>query len=140
MCLIISHRGNINGPDPNLENEPIHIDKLSKTMHCEIDVWMINNNLFLGHDKPERRIDESFLKNPNLWCHAKNLNALEYMLDYNIHCFFHDSDSYTITSKKYIWTFPNKNICKKSVIVDLNQNWQQKQYDCFGVCSDYVLK
>lgn len=138
MCLIISHRGNINGPDPNLENDPVHINRLSKTIHCEIDVWMINNNLFLGHDKPEHRIDKFFLKNPNLWCHAKNLNAFEFMLDEGVVCFYHNVDDFTLTSNGFIWTYPFKQICKKSIIVDNRKNWNEFNNNCYGVCTDYI--
>lgn len=143
---LIAHRGNINGPEPELENTPLHImNALEKGYDVEIDVWYINDKWYLGHDKPTYMV-ERFLEHPNLWCHAKNLQALESMLDYNLHCFWHQKDDYTLTSNGYIWTYPNKPICAKSVIVVKDR--QETQYwagvdslrdsNVYGVCSDYV--
>lgn len=136
---LISHRGNIYGPDQSIENNPEHINQIIKNFDCEIDVWMADGNLFLGHDEPKFKIKKSFLKQKKLWCHAKNLDALQYMVENSIHCFFHDKDQYTLTSKKYIWTFPNQKITTKSVIVDLNKDWKDKPYNCYGICSDYLI-
>lgn len=136
---LISHRGNIEGPNPSTENKPEHINDIIKNFDCEIDVWMVDGRLFLGHDQPTFKIKKSFLKQKRLWCHAKNLNAFEYMLQSGIHCFFHDKDQYALTSKKYIWTFPNQETTDRSVIVDLNKNWKDKNYKCHGVCSDFLF-
>ena len=101
--IFISHRGNICGPNPDHENNPEQITKVvSMGFDVEIDVWYQNDAWYLGHDKPQTEIDISFLKNTKLWCHAKNLSALEKMIDLNIHCFWHQTDDYTLTSNGYI--------------------------------------
>ena len=42
---LIAHRGNINGPNPEMENNPEYIlNTLSLGYDCEIDVHLINNN------------------------------------------------------------------------------------------------
>ena len=75
--IIISHRGNIDGPS-SLENHPNQIDKaLSLGYHVEIDVWFENNRFYLGHDYPEYEVSSVFFKKNNLWCHAKNIPALK---------------------------------------------------------------
>lgn len=135
---IISHRGNVNGINLNLENNPHHIENLSKTIDCEIDVWMVEGSLFLGHDKPEYRINKSFLKNQNLWCHAKNLDALKFMLNEGIVCFYHDKDDFTLTSNGFIWTYPTRETCSKSIIVDIGENWRKVNYNCYAVCVDFI--
>lgn len=135
---IISHRGNLNGRNLDLENNPFHIQNLLKKVDCEIDVWLIKDDLFLGHDLPEYKINLSFLKQSGLWCHAKNLDALNFMLDEGITCFYHNIDSFTLTSNKYIWTFPNQPICDKSIIVDTGIDWHNKNYNCYGICVDYI--
>ena len=96
----ISHRGNIDGPNPEWENDPSRIeDVLNKGYDVEIDVWKIGSKLFLGHDGPQFPIDYGFIKNESLLCHAKNLEALEYMLKMDdVHCFWHQEDHDTITS------------------------------------------
>lgn len=51
--IIISHRGNINGPNPRMENKPEYIKKaLDENFMVEIDVWFYQGELWLGHDEP----------------------------------------------------------------------------------------
>ena len=51
--VLISHRGNTNGKFESYENEPMYIDKaISDGFDVEIDVWMVEGQLFLGHDIP----------------------------------------------------------------------------------------
>ena len=136
---IISHRGNLNG-SYIYENVPHHIQKcLSDGIDGEIDVWKIQGAFYLGHDSPEHEVDLFFLTQKGLWCHAKNLEALRDMLNQNINCFWHQNDDFTLTSSGYIWTYPNKRVLDNSIIVDNDPNWKGKNYQCYGVCSDYIL-
>lgn len=138
--ILISHRGNINGPDPELENHPARIDFLLKMgIDVEIDIWYVDNNFYYGHDEPTHKVSEVFLARPRMWFHAKNTAALFELLHKGRHVFWHQEDDHTLTSRGYIWTFPNKPITQKSVIVDLNQDWKTKNYDCAAICSDYIL-
>ncbi len=139
--FLISHRGNTTGTDPYIENKPDVLTNLSNSgFHVEIDVWLINNELFLGHDEPKYKVSLEFLKNENFWCHAKNLDALQYMLDNNVHCFWHQTDDFTITSEGFIWTFPKKPVTKNSVIVCHTKEETEYYYnmDIAGICSDFV--
>jgi hypothetical protein len=137
--IIISHRGNVKGSDPFNENNPIHIKKLlDSSIYVEIDVWFINNRFYLGHDKPDYEITLVFLKHKNLWCHAKNLEALQELLKENIICFWHQEDDFTLTSNNYIWTYPNKNVGNLSIIVDKSKDWRSKNYNCYGICVDFL--
>ena len=75
--ILIAHRGLQNGPDSSLENHPDQIlESLHDGFYCEIDLWKIDEELFLGHDEPQYKIDKWFLKNDRLWIHAKNLDSL----------------------------------------------------------------
>jgi hypothetical protein len=140
--ILISHRGNLDGSFPNKENSPEYIKKaLLKGFDVEIDVWFVNSCFFLGHDEPKYKINIDFLENKKLWCHAKNLNALDKMLNNkNIHCFWHQNDDYTLTSNGFIWTYPNKKIANNSIAVlpELFKDWDVN--DSFGICSDFVIK
>ncbi len=147
---IISHRGNLSGPDPDNQNHPDQVLKVLKTgLDCEIDVWRVDDEFYLGHDEPQHLIDAKFLRNSGLWVHAKNLDVLNNIpfsktkdgsfLSNDVRFFWHQADDFTLTSNGLIWTFPNKEVCEKSIIVDNNRNWRQKNYNCFGVCTDYVL-
>lgn len=132
---IISHRGNLNGSDPDTENSPNQtIKALSLNFEVEVDVWYINKEWYLGHDKPQYKIDISFLENKKLWCHAKNKDALFELNKTNIHHFWHQNDYYTLTSKGVIWTFPNKKVPKNGVALLFN-NIEQIP-DCKAICVD----
>jgi len=134
----IAHRGNIYGPDPSLENSPSYIDKaLSLGFDVEIDVWVIQFQIYLGHDEPQYKTNLKFLLQKNLWCHAKNLDALEMLLENNVHCFVHDTDMATLTSKNFVWTFPGEYHIKNSVCVMPERN-SVVRGEFLGVCSDYV--
>jgi len=138
---LISHRGNISGKQPGLENMPEYVlDTLKKGYDVEIDVWY-NNGFWLGHDKPTFPIGISFLKNKKLWCHAKNFKALSMMKkENNIHYFWHQNDDYTITSQNYIWTYPNKLLYCDSICVLPELGHAENIKDCYGICSDYIEK
>lgn len=140
--ILISHRGNIGGPNKKFENEPEYILLAIKNgFHVEIDVWLLESNgFYLGHDYPKIPININFLKNEKLWCHAKNLEALTLMLNNNIRCFWHENDRYTITSNGYIWAYPDKKVNSKSIAVCKNKQQTKKNYklDIYGICSDYV--
>jgi hypothetical protein len=134
----ISHRGNINGIC-DLENNPDHIRYLlNKNIDCEVDVWYIGNAFYLGHDFGQYQIDIGFLKQGGLWCHAKNLEALNLMLSNNINCFWHQNDDFSLTSGGFIWTFIDKPLCSRSIIVDNSIDWRLKNYNCWAVCTDYI--
>ena len=95
----------------------------------------------MGHDSPQYKVDEHFLQKKGLWCHAKNLRALDSMLDHNIHCFWHEVDKFTVTSQGYIWTFPNRETTSKSIVVANDQSWKNKKFQPlqpWGVCTSYI--
>ena len=59
---IISHRGNISGPDLKNENLPSYIDKaLQQGLDVEIDLRKIKNKFFLGHDNPDYQVSLDWL-------------------------------------------------------------------------------
>ena len=137
--ILIAHRGNIFGPQPNLENNPLYLDNaLSEGYHVEIDVWCKDNEIFLGHDEPQYKTSIKYLKNDKFWCHCKDVESLRCLLDNNIHCFYHEEDHATLTSKGYIWTFPNKKLAKGAVCVMPEQGINGSLENCSGVCSDYI--
>jgi hypothetical protein len=135
----ISHRGNVFGKS-ELENEPSYIlSALNQGFDVEIDVWMANDKLWLGHDYPTYPCTLEFLNDnqDRLWIHCKNIEALSFLLSYkDLNIFWHQNDDHTLTSKGYIWTYPGKPITNNSVIVDLDL--EHSLENAFGVCSDRV--
>jgi hypothetical protein len=143
----IAHRGLTNGPDKQLENRPEQIEKvLNQGIDCEVDVWLIYNKWFLGHDEPQYEIPMNFLGKQGLWIHCKNLDALYSFSDSPIHYeyFWHQNDDYTLTSGNLIWTYPGKYLTKNSIAVmpEINEDYWEyvKTLQIFGVCTDYVKK
>jgi hypothetical protein len=137
--IIISHRANLNGSNKNLENNPKQILETLRIFDVEIDLWCVNDEIFLGHDKPEYKINDDFLKsNKNkLWVHAKNIDCIPYLLNTDINWFWHENDKMTITSKGNIWCYPGTYV-KNGITVIFNDS---KKYDipdyCLGICTDY---
>lgn len=141
---LIAHRGNISGPNLHLENSPEYIDTALKTYDAEIDLRVVDDALYLGHDVPQYRITLSWLeeRSSKLWIHCKNAEALQYCLQNNLHCFWHNIDDYTITSKGYVWAYPGKeNVGDRCILVMPELHWtlqESKLHIVHGVCSDFV--
>lgn len=143
--ILISHRGNLNGKSDR-ENSPDYIEEaLDQDFDVEVDVWYIDNQFWLGHDKPQYKVSEGFLEHSNLWCHAKNIQALYVMSkSSNIHYFWHQEDDVTLTSRGYLWTYPGKQLTEKSICVLLEfENKKSKVIlpkNVAGICSDFIVR
>jgi hypothetical protein len=138
--ILISHRGNTNGPNKEKENHPDYIVKaLQKNYDVEIDVWA-DDKIWLGHDKPQYECSISFLINnyKKLWIHCKNLEALDLLSNFKVlNYFWHQTDDFTLTSKNFVWTYPGKYVCNRSVLV-IDDAREYAGPICFGLCSDYL--
>ena len=137
--ILISHRGNINGPNLQRENEPLYImEALEKGFDVEIDVWWKEDGFWLGHDYPQYKIKREFLQKKKLWCHAKNIDAFYQMVDdEKIHCFSHDKDEVALTTKGYFWSSFENQMTNRSICV-MPPDSRDLPKDIAGVCSDYV--
>ena len=140
--ILISHRGNINGKKPLIENTPVYIDNALKNGYeVEIDVWYIDG-FYLGHDGPQYKINLDWLleRQDKLWIHCKNFNALTQLIKTNLKLFYHEKEDYTIISNKCIWAHNLDDIDNKCIIPLLSKedviNWKPKKV--LGVCSDYI--
>lgn len=147
MVIYIAHRGNLTGANTEKENSPQYIEEaIDRGFHVEVDVWCIKNELYLGHDMPQYRIDELFLlqRHKVLWIHCKNLEALDYLLKHrNLNVFVHDKDMATLTSHNYVWTYPGcKYYPQNSICVmpewEVSDVTRAESQNYVGVCSDYV--
>ena len=147
--LIISHRGNLEGENESTENSPSQIETaINFGYDVEIDLWLIDNDFILGHDKPEHPISLDWLVSNEkfLWVHCKNFEAIDYLSknQINLNYFFHDSDDLTLTSRNFMWIYPKKTYSNNSVIVCKDDvefiNYLKKPP--LGVCTDnpHLLK
>jgi len=141
--ILIAHRGNIAGPNPERENHPDYIDEaLKKDYNVEVDVWYKNDKWFLGHDKPQYEVENEFFYHNLLWCHAKNIDALRWLSFRGLHCFWHQTDDVTMTTRGYLWTYPGKQLTEKSICVmpETVSYSKEKIQKAAGVCSDEIEK
>ena len=141
---LIAHKGNINGPDPSKENTPEQIEWcIDNGYDVEIDIRYNpdKDKFYLGHDESQYEINWWWLagKSAHLWIHCKDITTLhEFAANtsgYNY--FWHQGDDYTLTSRGQIWASPGKPYKDDTVIVVENPE-DVKEYDCYGICSDYV--
>lgn len=143
--ILISHRGNITGKQPELENDPNYIrEALDRNYDVEIDVWHINGIFLLGHDIPQYELPNDLLLNfsKKLWIHCKNIEAIikfkqEHPLSRKLNYFWHEKDTITLTSKNYIWAYPGKQPIMNSIAVMPEINNDNLSI-CSGICSDYI--
>ena len=131
---IISHRGNTNGINKDLENNPSHIIGVLNKFDVEVDVWFIDNKWFLGHDNPQYEVNYSFFNN-NMWIHCKNLEACVELSKSNLNWFWNENDKITLTSKQVIWCFPNIYV-KDGITVEFGYKQNLPNY-IRGICTDY---
>lgn len=138
--LKIAHRGNVCGKNVKLENNPEYLLSASNLGYdVEFDVRLINKRWFLGHDSPDFEIDISFLNYfiENGWIHAKNGDAyFELLKEDKFNVFWHNTDDYVLTSKKFIWTYPNKLLYPNSICVLPELGYCGDIEKCHGICSD----
>jgi hypothetical protein len=143
--ILISHRGNINGSFEYYENEPTYIDlSVKKGYDVEVDVWCIDNMLFLGHDDPKYGVDLQWFKDRlfNLWIHCKNIDALSYLKEsgYQFNYFWHQEDDVALTSLGFFWTYPGKKLTTNSIAVMPEKSKFENLSLAKGVCSDFIEK
>ena len=149
MNLIsIAHRGNISGPNKELENRLSQIEKcFDLGLEVEVDIWYVDG-WYLGHDAPEEKIKSSWIQSEisKLWLHAKNLEAMSRLSEIDLANFFwHETDARVLTSRGFFWTFPGADLDKRAIAVmpelDNELNWKPEiLQNSYGVCTDYPLK
>lgn len=139
----IAHRGNVEGPSPERENDPTYlVSAIASGYHVEVDIWYKDKSFYLGHDRPEHKVDLDFIKAimDESWFHCKNLDALYYFSKSKMGAkfFWHQEDDFTMTSNGYIWTYPGQDVTDMSILVDLDMKSHDFDLDAYAICSDYV--
>lgn len=141
---LISHRGNLFGPNLDLENTVPYIETaLSEGFDVEIDIWYINNEWYLGHDSPQKspvKLDFFVTNRNKLWIHCKNYEALREMCAYEryFNYFYHANDNYTLTSRGFIWAYPGNKGGKNTIAVLPDTYLDLHLNDFEGICSDFI--
>ena len=82
--ILISHRGNLNGPEPSKENKPSFItNAITSAFQVEVDFWFVNKKFYLGHDEPQYDVPFDWFRNISnkLWIHCKNIEAISKLVE-----------------------------------------------------------
>lgn len=146
----ISHRGNLRGPNPKSENDPVYIDvAIASNFYVEVDLRVVDGKYFLGHDKPQYEVSVEWLvaRRNKLYVHIKDMVSFEHMLDgpggpVDLHMFFHDNDECTITTEGDVWVHPRAKQIKASIAVmpEIANHKIENLIQCSGICTDHVLQ
>ena len=160
MIILISHRGNFDGPNPAKENHPDYVDDaICRGFDAEVDLWAMDYKLYLGHSEPKYLIDFEWLEDHHqrLWIHCQNIGALQYMttkrtkywyfdegwdmVTGELNFFWHQTDDYALTNCNYVWTFPGKELPIRgtgiAVMPEKAPGWDIRH--AVGICSDFLL-
>ena len=142
---LISHRGNLEGPNPERENHPDYImEAIQAGYDVEIDVWFKDGKFYLGHDEPQYLFPYDLLNGfyNKLWIHCKDMESLSRLneLDSNgskLNYFSHENDLGVLTSRGYIWS---ANLYDRGILVMPEMFDKEPNENTLGVCSDYIKK
>jgi len=144
---LIAHRGNISGPNKELENKVDYIEEaIDQGYDVEIDLRLKNKSLFLGHDYPQYQVDLNWLikRKNNLWIHCKDLESICYLRKTDIYnslnYFGHDNDDYVLTSQNFLFCKPMKK-CNDHCVLVMPEfyNYEVFNEKCYGILTDYSI-
>jgi glycerophosphoryl diester phosphodiesterase len=144
---IISHRGNLIGPNPDKENSiPYIYNAFEAGFDVEIDLRTKNNQLYLGHDYAQYPVTLNWLvdNNNKLLIHIKDIKAIDLIKDFDLHYFIHYNDSNVLTSQKFLWSHNIHESNSKLSIVpligieDINLYLKNKK-SYYGICTDFPI-
>lgn len=163
---IISHRGNLNGPEPTFENTFLMIDfirEIYPNFWIECDLWRQKyDGWYLGHDEDRlTKIQDlsAFLDKGNLLIHVKS-DAYSYFamketiwtkqVNRNIDAFAHDKDPYVTTVFNQIIIHPDHvkgmgggflaMLPEKTIDLDDEKTARYELSGYQAICTDYPLK
>ncbi len=145
--LLISHRGNISGRNPERENRIDYIDEaINKGFLVEVDLWVDHLGFaYLQHDMPNSKDDSictlALLERvESLLIHAKNFDASNLCEELDLHWFSHWNEPFVKTSKEWKILHSNSKIEKNAIAMLPETRGLSKDSlkDCLGICSDII--
>ena len=137
---LISNRGNIDGPNPELENKQDYIQMaINRGYDVKIDIWLKDNRIYLGSNEPDYLLDIDWLERnkSKLWLQCRDVELLEKLISLdpvgsNLHLFIYE-DSVAMTNRARLWGYEGS-----ESIALLQEKEVDKELNVFGVCSDHI--
>ena len=146
--ILIAHRGNITGPNPEMENNPHYIDKaIDSGYNVEVDIrGSFEFGLFVGHDEAQYEVSPDWLfeRADYLWIHTKDIQSLYAFTQQTAgwNAFWHQEDEHTLTTGGFIWAYPGSILTPRSIcVMPENSKIKYNENDlkaCAGICSDFI--
>ena len=142
--IIISHRGNLDGPIPEKENTIQYIDDaIHEGYDVEIDIRVKDKLLYLGHDFAQYKITykQVLLRSDKLWIHCKDIESFSYCKNFKSFC--HTGDPFVLVSNVCVWVHDlNLKLTDISIIPllskkDIDNFDLSRAKNIYGICTDY---
>lgn len=148
--ILISHRGNLSGRNPERENTKEYIEEaLAAGYYVEFDLWFFQGEFYMGHSDQSLspKIDKAWILKyrEKLLIHCKSLEAAKECQDIgDVNFFFHDKDEYVVSYFGWIIAHSNNSerpfkykntIC---MLPEIHGFSKESVKNCAGVCSDIV--
>lgn len=144
----IAHRGLVDGPNPALENRRGKIEGLvvEEGKVCEVDVWFLQGEYWLGHDGPMEHVDFSWLlkHKDRLLIHTKNVEAFSSFTflrshgGYDFHFFYHGTEDVVFTSRGIVIPYPGIDVYPGWIHMMPESALPKNNYGPVAICSDFV--
>jgi len=78
--LYISYQGIYDGQNYEDANTPKQINKaLGKGYSCLIDVWRVDNKLYVGNGQPLIEVTDKYIQGPRFWINAVNTDMQDWI-------------------------------------------------------------
>ena len=141
--IIISHRGNLAGPDKSRENKLFAIREcLDLGYDVEMDVWLRDEKYYLGHDGPDgEEVPFTLLAHKGVWVHAKTPETFAKLSSFGargiwnmINAFYHTTEGVVLTTRGYLWCHSNTPIPGKSSVIV--HPVRPEHLEAYAICTD----
>jgi hypothetical protein len=141
---LISNKGNITGKLLDENNPAIVESAINIGYDVKIDLWLQENQLYLGTDKPEYKLDIDWLEKHHhkLWLHCHDLEIINkfYALDpmgVKLN-YFHMESDILVRSSKWYNIMQLKNPINGCVFMNPENHPEYDFSQCFGIISNSV--
>lgn len=141
---LISHRGNLDGAIPELENRPDYLLAASENFSVEVDVWYRDGKFYTGHDLAQYEVDQYFLQNKKFLLHAKDVDSFLALIRLpHLEIFYQEENFISCTTKGRVVfheKIQNENLDRQNfILVDINGT--RAEYGSnYSILTDYPKK
>lgn len=137
--IIISHLGNLDGRQPDLENTlPYLQTALKKGWHVCAQVFFRHGKFLLPHNAGLTPVPPAFFSNQKVWCVALDPPTLDALCDINAHTIPATAADVVLTSAQFLWTLPPATLTPRSIAVfpELAESTWFGDNEHAGICTN----